>query len=160
MDQTLIKERPRKDHRNIASIITKLPLKKDVIIIIIIIILTILLTIALADGFSQESECDLNNAVVWMISARPLVSNSSSSLTKPLGSFPAPQLQLIAFSSSCSIDLLLLFVCLFVCYASLGVSAFYYLLTSTFTKRESLHLTYTLSIQYLDADQILLLVSF
>ena len=54
-------------------------------------------TPAQADGLSQESEghqvsrtllrilVDLNHAVVWMISARPPISNSSSPLTKPLG---------------------------------------------------------------------------
>ena len=31
----------------------------------------------------------LNNAVVWMVSARPLISNSSSSFIKSLGIFPS-----------------------------------------------------------------------
>ena len=32
---------------------------------------------------------DLNNAVVWMVSARPLIFNSSSLLNKPLGIVPS-----------------------------------------------------------------------
>ena len=31
---------------------------------------------------------DLNNAVVWMVSTRPVISNSSSPITNPLGIFP------------------------------------------------------------------------
>ena len=51
---------------------------------------------ALADGLSLEYEwqqvsrtllsilCNLNNAVVWMVSTRPLIFNSSSPFKKPL----------------------------------------------------------------------------
>ena len=54
---------------------------------------------ALVDGLSLESEwqqvsssfhlTDFNNVVVWMVSARPPISNSFSPFTKPLGIVPS-----------------------------------------------------------------------
>ena len=38
---------------------------------------------------------DLNNAIVWVVSALPPIFNSSSSLIKPLGSFQEHRLQLV-----------------------------------------------------------------
>ena len=47
---------------------------------------------------------NLNNAIVWMVSTSPLISNSSSDfLPSPWGLFRAHQLQLISPSPSCSI---------------------------------------------------------
>ena len=74
----------------------------------IIIILLLLLhhslelfTSALADGFSLESEwqqvsrtllsilANISNAVVWRVSAHPLISNFSRPLSNPLGIVPS-----------------------------------------------------------------------
>ena len=67
----------------------------------------------LADGLSIESQwqqvssnllsilADLNNAAVWMVSARPLISNSSSSFTKTSG---------IVSSAPITIDITVIFM--------------------------------------------------
>ena len=46
---------------------------------------------------------DLNNAVVWMVSSRSLISKSPSPCTNPLGTIPSALIQLISPSLSCSI---------------------------------------------------------
>ena len=51
---------------------------------------------------------DLNDAVVWMVAACPLISNASSHLNKPLGIFQAYLLQLVSLSPSYSIAFLVL----------------------------------------------------
>ena len=49
-------------------------------------------------------------------------------------------------------NIIIILLLLFVCYASLGIFAFYYLLTSTL-KKESLHRKYLQFMQYLFIDQ-------
>ena len=46
---------------------------------------------------------NLNNAVIWMVSTRPPMSKSSSSIINPLVTYQAQQLLLISLSLSCSI---------------------------------------------------------
>ena len=68
------------------------------IIIIMIIIICEFFKLALADGLSLESLrvsrtllsilVDLNNAVIWMVSTHPSISNFSSSLNKLLSIVP------------------------------------------------------------------------
>ena len=76
----------------------------------------------LGDNKSQVSRillsilADLSIVVIWMVSARPPISNSSNPLTKPLGLFQVHQLKVI--SPSLSIAFLVLWqgpsICLFV----------------------------------------------
>ena len=46
---------------------------------------------------------DLNNAIVLMVSTRPLISKSSSPIINPLVTYQVHQLQLVSPSFSCSI---------------------------------------------------------
>ena len=89
-----------------------------------------------ADGLPLESQwlqvssisrthvsilADLNNAVVWMVSTRPLIYKSSSPCTKSFGDYQVHQLQLVSPSLSSTI---VFFVCLF---SSLARSRYLYL---------------------------------
>ena len=62
-----------------------------IIIIIVIISLCEFFTQALTNGFSQEPKWQqvYPDAVVWMVSIRTPISNSSSSFTKPRGTVPS-----------------------------------------------------------------------
>ena len=51
---------------------------------------------------------DRNNAVVWMVSAHPPISNFSSSSSSLWGPFEVRQLQMVSLSTSCSSAFLIL----------------------------------------------------
>ena len=63
---------------------------------------------SLRDKFPQVSRtllsilANFSNAVVWMVSTRPLIFKSSSPFTKPLVTVPRDRLQLVKTSLSCS----------------------------------------------------------
>ena len=87
----------------------------------------------------------------WLI----LTSDLNSSAWIELEQFPFVADEKLFFVFKCNLPMTgnMLYVILFVCYASLGISAFYYLSMSAL-KKESLFRTHTVLIQYLYTGKI------